>query len=43
MNFYDYIKNDMEEKKALIDVLPHNTEIRKKKFLDIFKSIFFGR
>ena len=31
----DYIKNDIEEKKALFEVLPHNTEIRRKIYLTL--------
>ena len=34
MNFKDYIINDINEKKVLIDLLPKNTTRRKEKYID---------
>ena len=39
MNFHDYIINDIEEKKTLINVLPKNTELRKKKYISTIDEI----
>ena len=39
INFKEYIVNDIEEKKVLIDLLPKNTTRRKEKFIDTLVEI----
>lgn len=39
MNFKEYIEKDIEEKKALLDLLPMNTEARVKKYKDTITDI----
>lgn len=39
INFKEYIVNDIEEKKVLIDLLPKNTTRRKEKFIDTVVEI----
>lgn len=39
MNFKEYIEKDIEEKKALLDLLPMNTEARVKKYKDTISDI----
>ena len=39
INFKEYIVNDIEEKKVLIDLLPKNTTRRKEKFIDTISEI----
>ena len=39
INFKEYIVNDIEEKKVLIDLLPKNTARRKEKFIDTIVEI----
>lgn len=39
MNFKEYIVNDINEKKVLIDLLPKNTARRKEKFIDTIVEI----
>ena len=38
MNFLEYILNDIEEKKALLDVMPKNSYIRRRKYNDTVKE-----
>ena len=39
MNFKEYIEKDIEEKKALLDLLPMNTEARVKKYKESVAEI----
>ena len=39
MNFKEYIEKDIEDKKALLNLLPMNTEARVKKYKDTISEI----
>lgn len=39
MNFKEYIENDIEEKKVLLNLLPRNTEVRLKKYKETISEI----